>query len=216
MMVAVKTSDAHLVNVTDPKIDNLHNVPTQNSANNIVIKDVVGNKTDTVGGNSLYSKSISIQDTVETTLLLIGESEGTEPVALPQTGQSSIFTITGVVEIVKFMGFVTTQIGAVANNMKAIANSTAGTDVDLCATVDVNADNVGTIYSLTGTLANAMVKTAGNGAGNTGAFESQSSGITVTAGTIDINCSASDGGGGRVQWAVVWKRISPDGELLPV
>ena len=273
MMVAVKTSDAHLINITDPKIDVVdsnvdsvlvdtgttipatittlqgdvtavkaitdvipdagamtsiaqeatlntvdghHGVPLQNAADNNVMSDVIGNKTDTPGGGSLYSKSVSIQNTLQFALFCIGISEGTDPITLPQTGQSSIFSVTGVIEIVNFMGFVTAQIGAVANNMKVIANSTAGTDVDLCATVDVNADNVGTIYSLTGTLANAMVKTAGNGAGNTGAFESQATGITVTAGTIDIHCDANDGGGGRVQWIVIWKRVSPDGALLPV
>jgi hypothetical protein len=35
-------------------------VPTQNTANNAIVKDVVGNKTDTWQGNSLYALSLNV------------------------------------------------------------------------------------------------------------------------------------------------------------
>lgn len=37
-------------------------VPAQDSANNIQIRDVIGNKTDTEAGNSIYSKSVRIEE----------------------------------------------------------------------------------------------------------------------------------------------------------
>lgn len=195
-------------------VEGYHNVPGQDVGSNIKLRDVVGNKTDTTAGDSLYSLNLLSNNNQTSILDILGYGVGLAPAAIPQTTATALFTVTGTVKIWNVLGFVTTQIGAVANNMKLVANSTAGTDVDLCATIDVNADDVGTIYSLTGTLANVMVKTAGNGAGNTGALEEQGSKIIVNAGTIDVDCDASDGGAGRVQWIITWSPLSPGATLV--
>lgn len=108
---------------------------------------------------------------------------------LPQTTQSAYFTVTGgKVLITQIVGEVTTEIQAQANNIKLIANPTVGADVDLCAIVDINADAVGTIYNITGTLSDAMIATT------SGAVQAQLAAIIVAAGSIDLYCSASNTG----------------------
>jgi len=128
--------------------------------------------------------------------------------ALPQTAQSALFTVTGLVQILEIRGEVTTQVGAVANATKLVANPTVGADVDLCATNNITGGTVGTLYSITGTLANAMVDTV------SGALETQANPVTVAAGTIDVNCGGSDGGGGRVKWTVLWRPVSVGATLV--
>ena len=169
-------------------------VPAADSANNVVMSDVVGNKTDTVAGDSLYAGVLRAE-------LLSGTIVERATAALPQTAADTLFTATGVVQILGIRGEVTTQIGAVANATKLVANPTVGADVDLCAAVEINADVVGTLYSVTGTFVNPMIATT------SGAFESQANPITVAAGTIDVNCAGSDGGGGEVKWTLLWRPV---------
>jgi len=108
---------------------------------------------------------------------------------LPQSAASAKFTITGgMILIVQLVAEVTTIIQAQANNMKWISNPTVGADVDLCAVVDINGDAVGTMYNITGTLADAMVATT------SGAVQAQANMILCAAGTIDLSCSASSTG----------------------
>jgi len=115
---------------------------------------------------------------------------------LPQSVAAAKFTVTGKCLISDIIGEVTTQIGAGANNLKLISNPTVGADVDLCAVVDIDADAVGTVYHITGTLADAMIATT------SGAVESQSIPQIVTAGTIDVSCSASKTG--SVKWSLFY------------
>tara|TARA_Y100000034_G_C6905929_1_gene420363 strand:- start:371 stop:814 length:444 start_codon:yes stop_codon:yes gene_type:complete len=114
--------------------------------------------------------------------------------ALPQTAQAALFTVTGRVIVTQIVGEVTTVIETKANATKLVANPTVGADVDLCATDDITADAVGTLYSITGTLANAMVATT------SGAFVAQAAPTVVADGTIDLNCAASNTG--SVKWTV--------------
>ncbi len=113
---------------------------------------------------------------------------------LPQGTQEAIFTVSGRVLLTQIAGEVTTQIQAQANDIKLIANPTVGADVDLCAAVESNGDVVGTLYNITGTLANAMVATT------SGAVIAQVAAILVTAGTIDFDCAASSTG--NVKWTL--------------
>lgn len=125
---------------------------------------------------------------------------------IAQTGLLSLFTVTGVVEILSIRGEVTTVIQTQANATKLVSNPTVGADVDLCATDDITADAVGTMYSITGTFANAMIATT------SGAFESQANPITVAAGTIDMSCAANNTG--QVKWTIVYRPVSSDGSVV--
>jgi len=189
-------------------IDAFHDVPVADVATNTVMRDVIGNKSDTVVGTSLYSKAVTILANVLSTMGSAGILSAKTAAALPQTNQSALFTVTGTVEILAIRGDVTVEIGAVANATKLVSNPTVGADVNLCATNDITGDTVGTMYSVTGIFADPMVATT------SGAFESQANPITVTAGTIDVNCAGSDGGDGRVSWTVLYRVLSPGASVV--
>jgi hypothetical protein len=128
---------------------------------------------------------------------LFGISVARATAALPQTTQSALFTVaTGRVIITSIVGEVTTVIQTQANNTKIVSNPTTGTDVDLCAVLDITADQVGCLYGITGTFATAMV------GANAGATPVQTNGIVVNVGTIDLSCAASNTG--SVKWNVTY------------
>jgi len=184
------------------------NIPTADSADNDHVADVVGNKTDTVGGNSITALVKIMQadldnatDGLGALKTSIDNIQSTQPViisrtasVLPQTAQTAYFTVTGRVLLVNIVGEVTTVIQTLANATKLVANPTVGADVDLCAVNDITADAVGTLYNITGTLADAMIATT------SGAMKSQAANIVVTAGTIDLNCAAS--ATGETKWVL--------------
>lgn len=117
--------------------------------------------------------------------------------ALPQTTQSALFAVTGGrVLITSIVGQVTTVIQTQANATKLVANPTTGTDVDLCATLDITADQVGCLYGITGTLATAMV------GANAGATVVPTNAVVVPVGTIDLSCAASNTG--AVKWDLTY------------
>jgi hypothetical protein len=107
---------------------------------------------------------------------------------LPQTTQTPYFTVTGRVLITQIVGEVTTQIQGQTTNIKLISNPTVGADVDLCAVLDTNANAVGTLYNITGTLADAMIATT------SGAYGAQAGLIMLSDGSIDLDAGASSTG----------------------
>jgi hypothetical protein len=117
--------------------------------------------------------------------------------ALPQTTQSALFTVTGGrILLTSIVGQVTTVIQTQANATKLVSNPTTGTDVDLCATLDITADQVGCLYGITGTLATAMV------GANAGATVVQTNALVIPVGTIDLSCAASNTG--SVSWTLTY------------
>jgi hypothetical protein len=125
---------------------------------------------------------------------------------LPATTATPYFTVTGKVKILNIIGEVTTVFQAQANAIKLIANPTVGADVDLCATVEGNAAAVGSLFTITGTLANAMIKTV------SAAVPSQASPVVVTAGTIDFSTAATSTG--ATKWLVTWAPLDPGALVL--
>tara|TARA_R100001480_G_scaffold7322_1_gene14894 strand:+ start:8130 stop:8591 length:462 start_codon:yes stop_codon:yes gene_type:complete len=126
--------------------------------------------------------------------------------ALPQTAAEAIFTVTGgKVMITGIIGEVGTIIETQANDTKLTANPTTGTSVDICATLDITADEAGTLYSITGTLADALVGTTA------GAVAAQAKGVVVNAGTIDLDCAASNTG--SVAWTIFYVPVD-DGATI--
>lgn len=119
---------------------------------------------------------------------------------LPQTAQGALFNVNnGRVKIHDICGEVTVVIQTQANNTKLVSNPTVGADVDICAVNDITADAVGTMYNITGTFADAMVATT------SGAHVSQAAETIISAGTIDLNCAASNSG--ETKWAVRWSPV---------
>jgi len=126
--------------------------------------------------------------------------------ALPATTQAAIFTVTGRIKLVNIVGEVTTVIQTQACNTKITANPTVGADVDLCANLDVTAAAVGSQFSITGTLANAMVKTV------SGAGVFQAAPLLIQPGTIDLITSATNTG--SVKWKIEYLPVDPGARVF--
>jgi hypothetical protein len=124
----------------------------------------------------------------------------------PQTAAVPYFTVTGKVKVLDIIGEVTTVMPIGANNFKLIANPTVGADVDMCAVVDSVSATVGSIFTITGALADAMVKTV------SGAGVAQASPLVVAAGTIDLSASASKTG--ATKWLVRYIPLDPGASII--
>jgi hypothetical protein len=97
---------------------------------------------------------------------------------------------------------VTTSVAAMdaTNNLtQLIANPTVGGDAPLCATLDVVSAALGAVFSITGTVGDAMTGLLPGG----GAM-CQDRPIIVPTGTIDIDGSADSGVGGALGAVEIW------------
>lgn len=119
---------------------------------------------------------------------------------LPATTQAPIYTIAGGrVILMSLLGEVTTIIQAQANALKVTANPTAGSDVDLCATVDVNALEVGGKLSLIPDFdATPFSVALGKQLAGAAPFGLGTRGIVLAAGTLDLVTAATNTG--SVKW----------------
>ena len=136
-------------------------------------------------------------------------------VALPQTTTANIFTVTGEVAVIIIEGVVTTVIGSVANATKLQALVGALTAVDLCATADVNAAAVGTLYVPITSFATAASIAATNGVLVNGpSATAQATGFIMSTGIIRVNCAGSDGGTGRMRWSVLYAPLSSGASIV--
>lgn len=124
--------------------------------------------------------------------------------ALAQTGDLALFTITGGrIVLVALVGEVTTVIQNQANATLIKLNPTAtGADQDLCAALDIANDAVGTQYTITGTVADALVDDLliGNGV--------LASPLVLSEGDIELECAASNTG--AVQWSIIYAPLDSD------
>ncbi len=128
--------------------------------------------------------------------LLCGVKVQRATAALPQTGTSTLFTISGgKVLITSLVGEVTTVIQTQADNTKLTFDPTdAGATQDLCAVLDITADAVGTCYSLTGTPATAMQDALNFLPSNKVLAQP----LVLKPGSILLDCAASNTG--SVKW----------------
>jgi hypothetical protein len=116
--------------------------------------------------------------------------------ALPATAAGSLFTITGGrVAVMSLYGEVTTVIQTQANATKLQFDPTdAGATQDLCATTDITADAVGTMYSLTGTPAGVLMDSLNF----LSADKVLARPLILKPGAILLNCAATNTG--AVKW----------------
>ena len=134
---------------------------------------------------------------------------------IPQTADEALFRITGgKVKVLSIIGEVTVAIGAVANATKLKHNpSGVGSDVDLCATLDITGDAVGTMYSIVGVVATAMKSTtlwivlpADN---------IPAQGLIIGPGDIEIDCAGSSVTG-KVKWTITYELIDAGANVTAV
>lgn len=129
--------------------------------------------------------------------IALGRKVDRATAALPQTTAGTLFTVTGGrILLTSIVGEVTTIIQTQANATKLQSVPTTGTAVDLCATLDITADEVGCLYGITGTLATAMV------GANAGATVIPTVALVVPIGAIKLNCAASNTG--SVKWSITY------------
>jgi len=120
--------------------------------------------------------------------------------ALPATTAAAIFNITGGrVSITSIVGEVTTIIQTQTCNTKLVANPTVGTSVDMCAVLNITADEVGCLYGITGVPADAMIGT------NAGLTRAPGNALILNTGTIDLDCAATNTG--SVKWSLTYVPI---------
>jgi hypothetical protein len=140
-------------------------------------------------------------------LFRLGQRVDRATAALPQTTNSAIFTIAGGrVFVPLIIGEVTTIIQNQANNTKLIGVPSAGSNVDLCAVVDIANLEVGGKLVPVGVLATALGKT------NAGAAAGPSAGLIVTTGTINLSCAASNTG--SIKWSLFYVPIDDGANVV--
>lgn len=117
---------------------------------------------------------------------------------LPQTADTALFTITGGrVLLTAIIGEVTVVIQSQANNTKLKFNPTAtGADQDLCAVLSITGDAVGELYTISGTVGDALRSDLLIGLNSLlGA-----GGLILAEGDIELDCAASNTG--EVGWSL--------------
>jgi len=131
-----------------------------------------------------------------TRLGIYGEVAYRDTDMLPQDSTCPLFNVIGGrIAITQIIGEVTTVIQTQANNTKLTATPTGGVAADLCAANNISADAVGTLYGITGTVANAMVASLGS-------LVPQATKIIVGEGTIDLDCAAENTG--AIKWTIYY------------
>lgn len=132
--------------------------------------------------------------------LLYGKKVDRATATLPQGTTESLFNVEGGrVLVTLIVGEVTTAIQNQTNNVKLVANPDTGTTVDMCANLDIDDDEIGTLYTIAGAPGTAMQD------GMSGAVEGQDEPVVVAAGAIQLTCSASNTG--SVKWTLFYVPI---------
>jgi hypothetical protein len=180
--------------------DNPNNVLGVNSADNNFVSDLVSSNAD----GSILERLEYIQATV-----LPGRRTATKTLSTIANGNTTLFNFTGSVRITNIIGVVTTLMQTKTQNTKLSIVADSLTAVDVCANVDLTAAAVGTLLSITGTAADAMVASA-NGAIAPG----QAGGIVatcITSGIIKMVAGAANTG--AIKWIVQYEPLTSDGAI---
>ena len=124
----------------------------------------------------------------------------------------SLFTYYGAVGIVSIVGTVTTIIEAAGTTTKLSYKPDALGEVDLCATLDINHFGVGSLLSITGTPADAMVGTT-----VVGGISPAQAGMPVlsciTSGVITVTYGHASTG--AIKWDILWIPLNSSGLVVP-
>lgn len=132
--------------------------------------------------------------------------------ALPATGNATLGTATGGrVEIKDIVGQVGTIIQAQANAVLFVSHPAAGTDVNLAASVDINALEAGgyITFSNTGLLATGLVKSL---AGAFAAARGSLSKVLASGAILRFNTAATNTG--TMKFDIFWRPFDPGASLV--
>jgi len=199
-------------------------IPTtaMRGTDNAALASVLGALADATGSGAVsdaktamtYLKQIvtsEIAVKAQTDLILPGTKFATKTSTSHLTS-GSIFSWTGSIGIVSIIGRVTTALeAATPQTIKLTCTPDALSATDLCATKDANAFGVGSLLTITGTLADAMIGTT-----LVGCAVSQASMITctcVTSGVISTVFGTSGSKDGVIVWEILWIPLTPTSTL---
>lgn len=120
---------------------------------------------------------------------------------------TSLFTISGGRILLTHISLevTTAAVDNTASNTKLVSNPTVGTDMDLCANLDVDSDEAGSLYSITGTITDALQGGSGGGA------PALAKPIELPEGTIDLVSAADAGTGGALVKCEMWYIVLDSG-----
>lgn len=144
------------------------------------------------------------QDAVLYQALRVGFAVEREAATLPATTATPYFTVLGGRVLAFFLGEVTTVVQTQTCNAKLIHNPDVGTDLDICAVLNITADEVGTLYTISGTPADALI-----GAGQAGRL---GGGIVLKPGTVDFSTSATNTG--ATKWTCYYIPLDPGASVV--
>ncbi len=119
--------------------------------------------------------------------------------AIAGATDKSLFTVTGLIEMIQIIGKVGTVVETQANNTLLKINPTAGADVDLCAALDISAAAAKTFFTITGTVGDAMIATASGG------VTMQASSLVIDAGIIELETAADNTG--TAKWMIRYRPL---------
>lgn len=123
----------------------------------------------------------------------------------------TLFTYTGSIEILHIIGRVSTVIESQTTNVKLSLVPDAFSAYDICANKDINGFTVGSLLSITGTAANALVSTTSVGS----IAPAQANPIVatcVTSGVIKVTYGAASTG--AIVWQIMWRPLSSGATLV--
>jgi hypothetical protein len=114
-----------------------------------------------------------------------------------------LFTVSAPVKVLEIIGVITTNIGASSTPVKLLVDPTEpATNTDLCALLDLASKAAGTVLTITGTFANAMV-------GNTnGVKAGQTTPFICPTGKIEYY-NDDDAETGVIDWCIRYQPLTP-------
>lgn len=130
----------------------------------------------------------------------LGQAVERATATLPQSTAAALFTVsTGRVLVTSIIGEVTTVIQTQADATKLTFDPTdTGATQDLCATLDITADAVGTMYSIVGTPATALQDSLNFVPSN----KMLAQPVILKPGSVLLDCAASNTG--SVKWTLAY------------
>lgn len=138
---------------------------------------------------------------------ILGAKVDTAIIDTPNGGSTALFNIIGGrVILTSIVGEVTTGIESATSELQLTANPTvAGSSLVICAVLNCNADEVGTLYGITGTFGDALIGT------NAGATIIPSARPVLAIGTLDATMSQSTDG--AIKWSATYIPLDPSAEM---
>lgn len=184
--------------------DNPDNILGANSANNCFDSSLVASNAD----GSLIERVEYIQSNMNA----VANAPGVVKKVLATTanGSTTLFNYTGVIRIKSIVGVITTVMENKAQNMKLSIVPDSLAAYDICANKDIDTFAVGTLLSITGTAANAMVATTAVGTIAPGQANNVIASC-ITSGIIKVVSGAANTG--AITWYISWEPLSSDATL---